>query len=201
VQVDGDQIAVDGRAAHHVELGVVLAQTVELGLDLVFTDGQARECDLEPVVARDGDDRPHLHDGIEGDDAVVFAARDVDLGLGDRVELGVDDGPGVEVGQRLAQCFGAQRAGAAHAGLEHLARHLAGPEAGDPHLLSQGAHHVAKRPIELGLVDLHTQADEVSLHGLGCRTHHERITLPAAPRPERTVRRDRAAETRGRLRT
>ena len=147
------------------------------------------QCDLQPVVARNGDDRPHLHDGVEGDGAAVLAARDVDLGLGDRVELGVDDGAGVEVRQRLAQRLGTQRAGAAHAGLEHLARHLAGPETGHPDLLGQCAHHVAERSIELGLVDLHTQADEVPLHWLGCRTHHERITLPAVPRPGRTVRR------------
>ena len=42
VQVDGDQIAVDGGAVHHVELGVVLAQTVELALHLFLGDGRAR---------------------------------------------------------------------------------------------------------------------------------------------------------------
>ena len=146
--------------------------------------------DLQAVVAGDGDDRAHLDHSVEGDGAAVLAAGDVDLGLRDRVELGVDDGAGVEVGQGLAQSLGAQRAGATHASLEHLARHLARPEARHAHLLGQGTHHVAEGPVEFGFVDLHAQADEVSLHWLGCRTHHEPITLPAAPQPGRTTRPD-----------
>ena len=128
---------------------------------------------------------PHLHDGVEGDGAAVLATGDVDLGLCDRVELGVDHGAGVEVGQRLAQRLGTQRAGAAHAGLEHLARHLAGAKPGHAHLLRERAHHVAEGAIELGLVDLHAQADEVPLQWLGGRTHHEATTLPGADRPPR----------------
>ena len=85
---------------------------------------------LQAVVSGDGDQGAHLHDGVEGDRAAVLAPGDVDLGLRDRVELGVDHGAGVEVGQRLAQRLGPQRAGAAHARLEHLARHLARPEPG-----------------------------------------------------------------------
>src|SRR5208283_3184711 len=107
------------------------------------------------------------------------------LGLRDRVELGVDDGACVEVRQRLAQRLGAQCTCAAHAGLEHLARHLAGAEARHAHLLRQRAHDVAQRSIELGLVDLHAQADEVPLHWLGGRTHHEPTTLPVAARRRR----------------
>ncbi len=191
MQVDRHQIAVDGGPVHDLELGVVLAQAVELALHLLVGDGEARQRDVQPVVARNGDDGAHLHDGVEGHGAAVLAAGDVDLGLGDRVELGVDDGAGVEVGQRLAQRLGAQRAGAAHAGLEHLARHLAGPETGHTDLLGECAHDVAERSIELGLVDLNTQADEVPLHWLCCRTHHEPITLPAVPRPGRTFRRER----------
>ena len=37
---------------------------------------------------------------------------------------------GVEVRQRFPQSFGPQRTGAAHSGLEHLARHFAGAESG-----------------------------------------------------------------------
>ena len=188
VQVDGDEVAVDGRTVHDVELGVVLAQPVDLALDLLLADGEARQRDLQAVVAGNGDDRTHLDHGVEGDGAAVLAAGDVDVGLRDRVELGVDDGAGVEVGQGLTERLGAQRAGTAHAGLEHLARHLARPEARHADLLGEGAHHVAEGPVEFRLVDLHTQADEVSLHWLGCRTHHEPITLPVAPQPGRTTR-------------
>ena len=107
---------------------------------------------------------------------------DVDLGLRDRIELGVDHGPGVEVGQRLAQCLGAQRAGTTEARLEDLARHLAGPEARHAHLTGERAHDVTERAIELGLVDLHAQADEVPFHRLCSGTHHEPVMLPVASR-------------------
>ena len=189
VEIDRHEIAVDGRAVHDIELRVVLAQAVELALHLVVADGKPRQRDLQTVVTRDGDERAHLHHGVEGHAAAVLTARDVDLGLGNRVELRVDDGTGVEVGQGLAERLGAQRAGASHAGLEHLARHLAGPEARHPHLLGQRAHDIAERFIEFGLVHLNAQADEVPLHWLCCRTYHEPITLPAVPRPGRTTHR------------
>ena len=98
------------------------------------------------------------------DGAAVLARGDVDLGLGDGVELGVDHRLRVEVGQRFAQRLGAQCGGAAHARLEHLARHLAGPEPGHAHLARQRAHDVGQGLVELGLVDLDAQADEVPLH-------------------------------------
>ena len=41
VQIDRDEVAVDGRAVHDVELGVVLAQPVELALHLFVADGRA----------------------------------------------------------------------------------------------------------------------------------------------------------------
>ncbi len=107
MQVDGHQIAVDGGAIHDLELGVVLAQAVELALHLFLGDGETRQSDraarrnpewrrsAAPATTASKDTAP-----------LVLAAGDVDLGLGDRVELGVDDGPGVEVGQRLAQRLG-----------------------------------------------------------------------------------------------
>ena len=86
----------------HLELRVVLAQPVELALHLFVTHGESRQGDMQAVVARNRNDGPHLHDGVEGHGPAVLAAGDVDLRLGDGVELGVDDGAGVEVGQRLA---------------------------------------------------------------------------------------------------
>ena len=68
----------------------------------------------------------------------LLARGDVDLGRGDRVDLGVGHGLGVEVGQRLAEGLGPQGHGPAHAGLEHLAGHLARTEARDPHLAGEG---------------------------------------------------------------
>ena len=142
---------------------------------------------MQAVVARDGDERAHLHHGVEGDGTAVLAAGDVDLGLRDRIELGVDHGAGVEVRQRLAQCLGAQRAGTTHARLEDLARHLARPEARHTHLTGERAHDVTERAIELGLVDLHAQADEVPFHRLCSGTHHEPVMLPVASRGGRTA--------------
>ena len=186
VQVDGHEVAVDGGAIDHLELGVVLAQAVDLVLHLFVLHGEPGQGDLQSVVAGDGDERPDLDHGVEGDGAGVLAARDVDLGLRDRVEFGVDHGACVEVGQRLAQRLGAQRAGAAHARLEHLARHLAGPEPRHAHLAGERPHDVAQGTIELGLVDLDAQADEVAFHWLCGGTHHEPTTLPGGPGHERT---------------
>ena len=191
MQVDGHEVAVDGRSVDDLELGVVLAQTVELAIDLLVAHAEAGQGDLQPVVAGDGDERPHLDHRVEGDGARVLAAGDVDLGLRDRVELGVDHGAGVEVGQRLAQRLGPQRAGAAHARLEHLARHLARTEARHADLLGERPHDVAQGAVELGLVDLHAQADEVALQGSAVA----RITSRTLYRPRSPDRRTRSART------
>ena len=194
VQVDRHEVAVDGGPLDELELGVVLAQAIELVLDLLLGDREAGQRHLEAVVAGNGDHGPHLHHGVEGDRTALLAAGDVDLGLRDRVELGVDHGTGIEVRQRIAQRLGTQRSRAAHAGLEHLARHLAGAEPRHAHLPGERAHDVAQGAIELGLVDLHAQADEVPFQRLGSRTHHEPTTLPGSGgRPGRAVRPGTAA--------
>ena len=141
---------------------------------------EAGQGHLQPVVAGDGHHRPYLDHGVEADASALLAGRDVDLGRCDGVDLGVDDGPGVEVRQRLPQGFGAQRTGAAHSGLEHLAGHLAGSEPRHPDLRGQRLHDAHESSVELRFVDLHAQADEVSLQWFSGGTHHELPTLLAA---------------------
>ena len=63
------------------------------------------------------------------------------------------------------------------------------------------AHDVPEGSIEFGLVHFDTQADEVSLHWLCCRTHHEPITLPAAPGPGARSVESAAGSVGGALRT
>ena len=74
MQVDGHEVAVDGRAVDRLELGVVLAQPVDLVLHLLVGDAEAGQGHLQPVVAGDGDERADLDDGVEGDGALVLAA-------------------------------------------------------------------------------------------------------------------------------
>ena len=54
------------RAADRLQLGVVLAQPVDLALDLLVAHRQAGHGHLQAVVAGDGDERAHLHHGVEG---------------------------------------------------------------------------------------------------------------------------------------
>ncbi len=154
VQVDRHEIAVDGWPLDHLELGVVLAQPVDLLLHLLVLHGEPGKRHLQPVVAGNGHERAHLDHRVERDRTLVLAGGDVDLGPRDGIELGVDHRTRVEVRQRLAQRLGPQRTRATHARLEHLARHLAGTKARYPHLTGKRPHDVTDGAVDLGLVDL-----------------------------------------------
>ncbi len=114
------------------------------------------------------------HHRVEGDRARVVARGDVDLGLVDRVDLGVGDRPCVELRQRLADRLAAQGGGAAHPGLDDLSGHLAGTEPGDPDLAREPLQHVVERLVHLRFVDLDGQTDLVALLGRCCRSHTNR---------------------------
>ena len=55
VQVDRHDVSVDGRPVDRLELGVVLAQAIELPVDLPVIHRERGQCDLQTVVAGDGD--------------------------------------------------------------------------------------------------------------------------------------------------
>ena len=92
MQVDGHDVAVDRRPVDRLELRIVLAQAVELAVDLLVAHLEPRQRHLQPVIAGDGDPRPDLDDGVEGHRALLLPALDVDVRLRNGVELGVDDG-------------------------------------------------------------------------------------------------------------
>jgi hypothetical protein len=164
-------VTVDGGTIDNLEFGVVLAQSIDLMLDLFVLDVESRQRDLQTVVARDGNERTHLDDGVERHRAALLAAGDVDLGLRDRVELGVRDGLRVEVGYGLAQRFRSQCPGTTHARFEHLAGDLPGSKTRYTDLARQRPHDVTHGLVELGFVDFHAQADKVPLDWLSGRTH------------------------------
>ncbi len=118
-----------------------------------------------------------------------MAVGDVDLGRGDDVDVVLAHGAGVVLGKRLAQCLFAGD-GDADARLEHLARRLAGTEAGDADLAGDATEGVVDRLLELGLVDLDGNLDQVLVgrrfavvgvgvfgygHGGECRLHGGRV--------------------------
>ncbi len=68
------------------QLGKVAPHAVELGLDVLFRDNRARNCDLEGLVADQLELGPDLDHGVEGQGALVLAPGDLDLGLVDDVD-------------------------------------------------------------------------------------------------------------------
>ena len=198
MQVDRHVVAVGGRPGDLDELGLGLAHPVDLAVDLGVVDDQGRHGGLQAVVAGDADDRADLDDGIEADRAGVFAAGDVDLRRGDRVDRGLDERLGVEVGDDLAQRLGPQGLGPAHPGLEDLARHLAGAEPRDPGLLGDRPDRVVQCLVDLGLVDFDRQADLVAFDGFGGSSHNGALTLPAIDRVSPTEGPDALAGARPR---
>ena len=64
---------------------------------------RALERDAQAAVAGDLDRRAHLDHGVEGDVARLLPAGDVDLGGGDDVDVVLDHGCRVVLGQRLVE--------------------------------------------------------------------------------------------------
>ena len=181
------------RTRHLDELTGRRPQPVDLGGHLVVGHLERRERHHQTAVAGDGHDGADQDDGLEGDRTGLLARRDVDVGLVDRVDLRLVDGPRVELGQRLPDGLTPQRGGAAHARLEDLPRHLSGPEPGNPDLTRQTLHHVVEGFVDLGFVDLDGETDLVALLGRCCCSHTNRgvYRYPGLDFPARRAASDR----------
>jgi hypothetical protein len=101
VQVDRDVVPVARRAAHRRELARLVPQARHLGVDLLVGDRDGRDGHHEALVSGDGHRGPHFHQCVEGDGAAVFARCDVDVGWGDRIDLGVCDRLCVQIRKRV----------------------------------------------------------------------------------------------------
>ncbi len=157
-------------------------------LDLVVGRGRAGQLDAQAAVAGNGDLGTHFTRRVEGHWAVVLAARQLDLGRGDEVDVVLAHGLREVLRDRVVECLLAGGRDA-DAGLEHAAGCLAGAESGQPDFLGDLAECLVDVAVELGLVDGHREFDLVSLEGLE-RTVHRSSRLatrrhrPAGPKSQ-----------------
>ena len=83
-QIDDDEIARDRLAVHDGEVGVPLAQRVEVLLDGGVLDGRNREPELEPAVAGGRDVRPDLDARLERQRRVLSVLELLEVRIGQR---------------------------------------------------------------------------------------------------------------------
>ena len=185
VDRDRDVVAVDRGAVDRGQLAELLAQPVDLRVDLFVARLGPRDLDAKVPVATDGDHRAHLDDGVERHRTFVLARGDLDLRRGDHVDVVLAHRLRVVGGKRLSQRLFAADV-LAELRLEHAARRLARPEAGKAHLPGDPAEGGVEIALELRFVDLDGDLDPVPLEGLDDSLHRG-VSVPAAPRRSRTM--------------
>ena len=184
VEVERDVVARGRRPVDVGQLAVAAQLRLHGLVDLGVGGRRRRQLDAQAVVAGHGDLRAHLARGVEADRPVLLAARDLDLGRGDQVDVVLAHGLGEVLRDRVAQRLLAGR-GDADAGLEHAARRLAGAEPGQPDLAGDLAEGRVDVLVELGLVDVDRQLDLVALEGLQRALHRRSRVSGATARARR----------------
>ena len=101
LQVHGDDVTVLGGALDRAGGREALTQLLDRGVDVLVADLDGVDLDLDAGVVRDLDGGTDVDLGGEVQRLAVLQLRDVDLGLAQRVELGVVDGLGVEPRERV----------------------------------------------------------------------------------------------------
>ena len=101
--VDRDGVALLGGAVDVGQRGVELAHAVDLRVEHRLVDAGPVDRDGDPAVAGHLDRGPDLDDGVEGHVAALVPTGDVDLRRGDHVDVVLDDGRRVVLGQRVLQ--------------------------------------------------------------------------------------------------
>jgi len=168
LDVDLGEVAVGERRLAVFEVGEAIAQLVDLRRDVVVADVGLLDLDAQLVVALDGEDGTYLDHGVELDVALFLAGDDVDLRRRDDVDVFGDDGLGVVLGERVAQCLVARHLGA-ETRLEQATRRLAGTEARHLDVLRQLAERGIDGPFEVFRRDRDVQADLVVFEGFDRR--------------------------------
>ena len=97
------------------------------------------------------------------------------VGRVDDVDVVLDDGPGVVVGQRRPQSLGPARL-RSQLGLQQAARGPARAETGNPHLAGDALEGRLDLGLELGLVQLDGQLDAVVGERLDAAAHGRECT-------------------------
>ncbi len=153
-QVDRDEVAVLGRTLDTLERAEPGAQRLQLGVDVLVGHLDRVDRDLQDLQVGKVDVGADVDLGGEDQFVAVLDLGDLDLGLPERAHLGGRDRLAVAAGQGVVDDL-LEHGAAADARLEQLGRRLAGPEAGQPDLLSE---------LLVGLVEVGLQLGEGHLH-------------------------------------
>ena len=179
VDRDRDVIGVDGRPVDGGQLAVLLAQALDLRVDLFVGGLGLGDLDAQARVARHRNRRPNLDDGVEGHGALVLARRDLELRRGDGVDFVFLDRLVVVGRQRLAQRLFPTDV-FAQLGLEDAAGRLARPEARETDLLRDPPERGIDVLLELAFVDFDRELDLVALEGFDDGLHRG-VSVPGDP--------------------
>ena len=153
------------RAAGVDEVAMATTLDIDGFVDLGFRRRRAWKLDAQAAIAGNGDRRPNLAQCVERHRAAVGTAGDFNLGGGDQVDVVLAHRLRQVVGNRVADRFVAS-GGEADASLEHLARHLAVAEAGQPCLAADLAERFVDVAVELGFVDRDRKPHELTRRAL-----------------------------------
>ena len=135
-QVDRDEVAGRSRpldAGQGAEPG---AQRLQFGVHFLVADVDRVDGDLQRAQVGQGELRPHIDLGGEHQLLAVLLLRDLDLGLTERLDVGLGDGLAVAARQCLVDDLVEHRL-TTDTRLQQLGRRLARPETRQPHLLGQ----------------------------------------------------------------
>ena len=126
---------------------VLVAQLLEDLVDARVVDGVDLRAEVEALVVAELDLGRDLDGRLEDERLPLLGLHDIDVGVGQRQDVLLDEGLAVGVLDEVLDGFVEDRAGTELA-LEDGARGLARPEAGDPRPARQVAHGVIDRPAE-----------------------------------------------------
>ncbi len=157
-QVDGDEVAVLGGAVHAGQRAEARAQVLQLGVDLFVAHLDGVDRQLQRVEVRELELGADVDLGGELEVLAVLLLGDLDVGLADRTQVRGRHRLAVAAGHGVADDL-VQHGLAAEAGLEQLARRLAGPEAGQPHLAGQRFEGLVELGFEFSEGHLHVDAN------------------------------------------
>ena len=153
LKVQNDGVAGLGFAVDRFDAGVALLHTGKLCVDLCLGDGDGFLGNLDALVFAEGDLGIKLGGDSQHNAAVLGGLHIGNGGLADGLELLLDNGSLVNVGEDLVHGVFIEHLRAVHT-LDELARGLALAEAGDHDVLADLGIRLVQRGLELVLCDL-----------------------------------------------
>ena len=190
----GDDVVVVRRGpGHGLELGEALACSLDEFVNLLVGRRRRWAFDLDSLVVLQGEARPDLDLGGEGERLALLDAVERDVGVGDRREVVLAHRVAVVDGHRVGQEL-LHHGVAADLRVDHLARRFALAEAGHANLLGDLSIRLLDVLLDVGLGDLDREFDLVFVGRFDGGSHRGERSGNASERPRRRHRsRARAA--------